>query len=263
MTQTVNSANLIIRFAANNDQRKLSIPKYLRVCEVIMEMLEAGELSSGDKLPAELELARILPVSLGTVQKAMNTLTKQGILKRLQGSGTFVCDQTSELHDLWHFRFIGANGEQILPVHTNAIAVEETRETGPWSVFLKNARRFVKITRHIDINHEFGAIGQFYLNAAHCSELLGEPLTYFDGVHLRDIIHKRFAMSTARVNVRVSASTLPDVICQWLSLANAAMGLEAHILGFDIAGRPLSFQHVFVPPDTPPLEIRESHPVTG
>ncbi len=258
----MNPANLVIRFAANNDHRKLSIPKYLRVCEVIMEMLEAGELNPGDKLPPELELARLLPISLGTVQKAMNTLTNQGVLERLQGSGTFVCDQANELHDLWHFRFIGCNGEQILPVHANAITIEETSASGPWSMFLKNARRFVKITRHIDINHEFGAIGQFYLNAAHCSELLQEPLEYFDGVHLRDIIHKRFGMSTSRVNVRVSVSDLPDRICEWLDLKQGTTGLEVRILGFDIAGRPLSFQHVFVPPGTPPLEIRESHPVS-
>jgi GntR family transcriptional regulator len=262
MSQAMNPANLVIRFAANDDQRKLVIPKYLRVCEVILEMLDAGELVPGDKLPPELELARILPVSLGTVQKAMNTLPKQGVVERLQGSGTFVCDQTSELHDLWHFRFIGANGEQILPIHTNAIAVEETTTPGPWSMFLKKARRFIKITRHIEINHEFGAIGQFYLNAATCSELLLEPRDYFDGVHLRDVIHKRFGMSTARVIVRVRSSILPENVCEWLSLKSGTTGLDCHILGYDRAGAPLSFQHVYVPPNVSPLEIRESHPVT-
>ncbi len=263
MTQTITPTNLVIRFAAKNNQQKLSLPKYLRVCEVIMEMLEAGELGPGDRLPPELELARLLPVSLGTVQKAMNTLTRQGVLERLQGSGTFVTDKTCELHDLWHFRFIGSNGEQILPVHSNAIAAEETTVNGPWSTFLRNANQFVKITRHIDINHEFGAIGQFYLNGAHCPGLLDEPLEYFDGVHLRDILHKRFNLSTARVNVQVRATGLPDNVCQWLKLENGTTGLECHILGFDITGRPLSFQHVFVPPNVSLLEIRESHPLTN
>jgi len=90
---------------------------------------------------------------------------------------------------------------------------------------------------------------------------LQEPREYFDGVHLRDIIHKRFGMSTSRVNVRVSASELPGNICEWLEVPPGTTGLDAGILGYDIAGRPLSFQHVFVPPHTPPLEIRESQPV--
>jgi len=263
MTQAMNPANLVIRFAAKDNQQKPSIPKYLRVCEVVMEMLEADELSPGDRLPPELELARLLPVSLGTVQKAMNTLTRQGILERLQGSGTFVTDKTNELHDLWHFRFIGSCGEQILPAHSNAIAIEEITATGPWSNFLKNAKQFAKITRHIDINHSFGAIGQFYLNSAHCQGLLQEPLNYFDGVHLRDILHKRFSLSTARVNVQVRATGLPDNVCQWLGLTSGATGLECHILGFDITGHPLSFQHIFVPPGVSLLEIRESHPLTN
>ncbi len=263
MTQALTPANLMIRFAAKNNQQKTSLPKYLRVCEVILEMLDAGELNPGDKLPPELELARILPVSLGTVQKAMNTLTRQGVLERQQGSGTFVTDKTSELHDLWHFRFIASNGEQILPVHSNAIAIEDATATGPWSAFLKNAKHFAKITRHIDINHEFGAIGQFYLDYTHCPGLLDEPLEYFNGVHLRDILHKRFNLSTARVNVRVGATGLPDNVCQWLKLENGTGGLECHILGFDIAGNPLSFQHVFVPPGVSLLEIRESYPLTN
>jgi GntR family transcriptional regulator len=262
MTQAMTPANLVIRFAAINNQQKPSIPKYLRVCEVVREMLVVGELSPGDRLPPELELARLLPVSLGTVQKAMNTLTRQGVLERLQGSGTFVSDKTSELHDLWHFRFIGSNGEQILPVHSNTIAIEETTATGPWSRFLRNAKQFAKITRHIDINHSFGAIGQFYLNSAHCPGLLQESPEYFDGAHLRDIIHKRFNLSTARVNVQVRATGLPDNVCQWLNLENETTGLECHIMGVDIAGLPLSFQHVFVPPGVSPLEIRESHPLS-
>lgn len=262
MTQTVNAANLALRFAANNDQRKLPIPKYLRVCEVIMDMLDAGEISPGDKLPPELQLARLLPISLGTVQKAMNTLTSRGVLERLQGSGTFVCDHTSELHDLWHFRFIDTDGKHILPVYTNTISIEETAKTGPWSAALNGAARFVKITRHININHEFGAIGIFYLKSAKYAKLLHEPREYFDGVHLRNIIHQRFGMTTARVKVQVSARTLPDKICHWLSLKSAITGLGCQITGYDVTGEPVSFQHVFIPPNVPLLEIVESLPAT-
>lgn len=53
-------------------------------------MIEAMDLSRGNKLPREEELARQLGVSRTTIRQALNDLAADGIVLRRQGRGTFV-----------------------------------------------------------------------------------------------------------------------------------------------------------------------------
>ena len=47
-------------------------------------------------MPNELELARHYGVSVGTVRKALEILEDEKLIVRLQGRGTFVCDQSAK-----------------------------------------------------------------------------------------------------------------------------------------------------------------------
>jgi len=53
-----------------------------------------SEASTGDRLPAEPELARKLGVSRATLREAMRTFEGQGLVRRKQGVGTFVVGQS-------------------------------------------------------------------------------------------------------------------------------------------------------------------------
>lgn len=53
-------------------------------------LIERGELSSGDRLPAERELARELGVSRPSVRSGLKTLAAMGVLQIRQGAGTFI-----------------------------------------------------------------------------------------------------------------------------------------------------------------------------
>jgi len=56
----------------------------------LREMIHSGELSAGDKLPPERDLAKILGVSRPTLRAGIRSLSAVGILKSKQGAGTFV-----------------------------------------------------------------------------------------------------------------------------------------------------------------------------
>lgn len=61
-----------------------------QVMNAIVSWLRSGELSVGDKLPTERDLAQKLGVSLQTVNKAMSRLEDAALLSRSTGKGTHV-----------------------------------------------------------------------------------------------------------------------------------------------------------------------------
>ena len=56
----------------------------------LRDMIHSGELSAGDKLPPERDLAKILGVSRPTLRAGIRSLSAVGILFSKQGAGTFV-----------------------------------------------------------------------------------------------------------------------------------------------------------------------------
>lgn len=66
------------------------LPLYRQVREDIMGRIVAGELQPGMRIDSENELVQRLGVSRMTVNRALRELTGEGVLRRLQGVGTFV-----------------------------------------------------------------------------------------------------------------------------------------------------------------------------
>ena len=62
------------------------------VVQRLREMIHRGELRSGDRLPPERDLARLLGVSRPTLRAGIRTLAAVGVLQSRQGAGTFVVE---------------------------------------------------------------------------------------------------------------------------------------------------------------------------
>src|SRR5262252_1494438 len=56
----------------------------------LREMIHRGELRSGDRLPPERDLAKLLGVSRPTLRAGIRSLAAVGVLESRQGAGTFV-----------------------------------------------------------------------------------------------------------------------------------------------------------------------------
>ena len=56
----------------------------------LREMIQNGELSAGDQLPPERDLAKLLGVSRPTLRTGIRSLTTVGILQSKQGAGNYV-----------------------------------------------------------------------------------------------------------------------------------------------------------------------------
>ncbi len=66
------------------------IPLYYQIQRVLMEKIHSGELSEGDPLASEEELARCYQVSRMTARQALHGLKTSGYAFSLKGRGTFV-----------------------------------------------------------------------------------------------------------------------------------------------------------------------------
>ena len=70
---------------------------YIQVAEQISKLVRDGNIKTGDKLPAERELAEKLGVSRPTIREAMIALELQGIVEIRTGSGIYILEQKPEL----------------------------------------------------------------------------------------------------------------------------------------------------------------------
>ena len=97
------------------------LPKYRQLSDAILALIEDGDIKPGDHLPTETMLTEKLPFSLGTVQKSMRSLSQLGAIKRTRRRGTIVSERTSEIFDLWQFRFMNEKEERVYPIFSKVL----------------------------------------------------------------------------------------------------------------------------------------------
>lgn len=66
-------------------------PLYRQLMERLREDIAAQVYPPHSRIPSETELRQNYQVSRVTVRKALAELTREGLLRRMQGKGTFVC----------------------------------------------------------------------------------------------------------------------------------------------------------------------------
>ncbi|MFC6200812.1 GntR family transcriptional regulator [Lactiplantibacillus nangangensis] len=71
--------------------------KYMKVVEHIQNGIETGKYAYGKKMPTINNLADQLQVSAMTVKKALDILSKSGMIERRQGSGIYVKMNTNQV----------------------------------------------------------------------------------------------------------------------------------------------------------------------
>lgn len=76
--------------------------KHLRIRNHVLDQLESGVWRGGDKLPGARKIAAETGISFLTVQAALDSLGREGILDFLPRKGTFV-------HPTWHRRILQHN----------------------------------------------------------------------------------------------------------------------------------------------------------
>ncbi|QPK81949.1 GntR family transcriptional regulator [Schaalia sp. ZJ405] len=72
--------------------RDSSIPLYAQIEDTFRQLIQSGELSSGDRLPSENALTEMFGVSRMTLRGVLNSLVDDGFFYRVPGKGTYVAE---------------------------------------------------------------------------------------------------------------------------------------------------------------------------
>jgi GntR family transcriptional regulator len=72
-------------------------PRYQQLHRLISDAITSGTMVTGDRLPAERELAELADISRVTVRKAIAQLVADGLIEQRKGAGSFVRDATPKL----------------------------------------------------------------------------------------------------------------------------------------------------------------------
>lgn len=190
------------------------LPVYLQIAELLARQIKAGYWHQGERLPTEAELAQKLNVAVGTLRKSLALLEQQGVLERIQGSGTYVkkVAGTQQIYELFRLELSTGPGlptahildVQQLPRPAYVPALGEDPKAPAWRV-----RRL----RHL--SQVPVALEEIWFQAHSLQALSAHDLG--DSMYL--FYQQRFGVWMARVEDRISAAPAPDWACPPCGLA--------------------------------------------
>lgn len=231
------------------------LPKHREISEQLLFHIETGRWKPGDQLPSESELADAMQASLGTMQKALRTLSDQGVLVRRHGRGTFVIGARTLERNLRHYRFLDEDRATLLSVYMRVISIEFTSVNGPWSDFLQKEGNYVHLQRVMNINGEFDVFSEVFVSGSRFEALGRSKPEELDGTSIRDLLSERFNAPTLRVDQALRCIPLPPRVCQQIGVTRGTFGVEWEMRGRSYRDVPVTFQRAYLPPSDRPLQI--------
>ena len=106
-----------------------NIPIYEQITSQIKAMVMSGELKSGDSIPSMRSLAKTIHVSVITVQKAYEELSRDGFIQTTVGKGSYIAANNKD--------FIREEQQKIMESHLieatniarmNGISIEQVKQ---------------------------------------------------------------------------------------------------------------------------------------
>jgi DNA-binding GntR family transcriptional regulator len=231
-------------------------PKYLRVFDAFAKGIRSGLFKPGERVPSETELTKRLPVSLGTVQKALTKLAASGMVVRNRKTGTYIADRRSQVDEVFVYRFTDPDtGRAMLPfVRVLSVAVDDS--SGPWREALK-VDRCVRIDRLVWFDQDPPAFSSVFFSHEHGKVFLDMPMEELHGASSHRLLIEHYNLPTLRMEHRVGCRTLSDAACEHLMVPSGSIGIVWDIGDFSFHDQPSLFQRFQLPPGHRPVEITE------
>ena len=235
------------------------LPKYAQLREALHAAIEDGYWTPGSQLPPEMELVRVTPFSLGTVQKALHALVEKGIVIRRQGHGSFVAENRREMDKPWHCRFASDVKAIFLPVYPKILLQKMISSNAWWRRLLnKDTDNIIQIDRLVDIGHEFFVYIKFFLNGDKFFKFLDKPIDELERANFKTILRQEYNLPTTHMSYTLRVTELPVDISRAIEVPEKTIGLVYEIVASSGKMNPIYYQEIFIPPNKRKLHISDS-----
>ena len=164
---------------------KVLLPPYEQVKAFIKTHISAGTWKPGDPVPSEAALAVQFGISRMTVNRALRELTAEGLVTRIQGSGTRV----AELHRISSRLTIRDIHEEVIErghVHTTRVLLVEAEKASADLAKSLGLRTGARIFHTLLVHLENGVPIQYedrYVNPAAAPDFLDTDFTQTTPTH--------------------------------------------------------------------------------
>lgn len=185
------------------ENKRQSLPKAVRISEMLIREIAAGRFADGERLPTERAMAQQYGVAVGTLRRALGILEHKGLLRRVQGSGNYV-QYKHDVHSVYgFFRLELLNGgglpsAQILHV-LRCLKPDDVPDIGP-------DRLAHRIRRLRVLNAKPVALEEIWLDGRFC-----------DWVHPEEVVESLYVFYRTRLKLvigsvvdQVGVSSVPE-----------------------------------------------------
>ena len=215
-------------------------PLYARVKAIVLARITAGDWPPGTAIPTEMELARELGVSQGTVRKALDTLSAEQVLVRRQGSGTYVAEHTPAHVMFRFFNIYDDAGSQVLPDSQPArIAVAVASAPERQRLGLEAPAKVIRITRIRTRSGRAFMDDRIVLPEALFPGLVDEPEVPNT---LYDLFQKRYRIHVAHTEEQVTAVAATARLAERLAVPPGTPLLAIDRITYDLNGRRIEWR---------------------
>ncbi len=183
------------------------LPVYLQIAELLARQIKAGYWHSGERLPTEAALAQTLSVAVGTLRKSLALLEKQGVLERIQGSGTYVrqTQGTQQIYELFRLELADGPGLPTAQILDLSLQEHPQRLTGSADAWTPMGEPCWRVRRLRFLSQVPVALEEIWFSALACSDLTLEEVG--DSMYL--FYQERLSVWIARVEDQISAAPAP------------------------------------------------------
>lgn len=223
-------------------------PKHEAIYGSVVEAIGNQTVLPGQKLPTETEWSQQLPVSLGTLQRAIRSLMLEGWVRRKRGHGTYVVGPHQELENPLHCRFMGEDG--FLPVYATLVSKAVCLTKGPWSALLhQKGSNVLRIDRKISIDDAFSVLSRIYVNVdrfTHLATCANETLA---NSNIKILLKKYHGVELARIEQAMQMTPFPSVARKVTGLAANDLGTRLDLMAIQTNAEVALYQELYIPPN--------------
>lgn len=220
--------------------RNLSTPLYHQVRDLLLEEIQGGGISPGERIPSEAELEAKYEISRITVRQAIQSLVQEGLLYRQQGRGTFVA-RPRVRHSL---NALTSFSRQMLDrgmsPSTKLLEVEIVAARGPVqeSLAIPDGELVTKLRRLRLADREVMGIQTAYVPIRLCPNLVD---VIGDNVSLYDLVRDKYDLRPARATENYAAVLLEPYEARLLDQKQRQPALAAERITYLADNRALEY----------------------